>query len=91
MNQNQKNVILVGVFLVAVMGIIPPWTQTSHVGNITVEHSVGYGPIFNPPKRITLESKWHQFAHISINLSRLAVRWVTLIVSTIGLVVMFKD
>lgn len=51
MNKKQKTVILVGIGIMVVMSLIPPWFHTvQEKGHAKEERSSVYGPIFKPPR-----------------------------------------
>jgi hypothetical protein len=62
MDRNPRNAIRVGVAVIVMMGLFPPWTQHLRYGN----DSIGYSPIFYPPSQGTL---------VGIDISRLLVQW----------------
>jgi hypothetical protein len=76
MNKKQKNVMWIGIALIVVMGIFPPWA-ISDQGSFAM---LGYGFILSPPKNAC-----------HINTSHLYVQWIMVTVVTGGLVVTFMD
>ena len=67
MNVNQKTVVLVGIIVVVIMGLIPPWwAPSSDTSDIQV--SKGYSPIFNPPDVVS-----------KVNVPRLIMQWAAVV------------
>ncbi len=64
MNVNQKTVVLVGIIVVVIMGLIPPWWDP--LSDIQV--SKGYSPIFNPPDVVS-----------KVNVPRLIMQWAAVV------------
>lgn len=77
-NSTQKYIVIGGVFLFILMGIVPPWVQTFDAKGTYSEEPLGYFPIITPPKP-TRESRWFG---VKIDISRLAIQWFVVFVST---------
>jgi hypothetical protein len=82
MNKKQKIVLWIGIAVIVVMGIFPPWV---HRGGPGVEKSAGYSFILNGPESYAFG--W--FARPDI--SRLFIQWVIVAVITAGLIITVKD
>lgn len=72
MNRKQKLVLMVGICLITLMGLYPPWVRTFLVGQqrMRAESPVGYASIFEPP-----EVRDHRVVGIHIDFSRLLIQW----------------
>ncbi len=46
MIKTRKLIVFVGITIIVIMGIFPPWV---YVDESKVEHPMGYGPIWKPP------------------------------------------
>jgi hypothetical protein len=75
MNRNQKIVIIVGLIIIVLMGLFPPWTF-HYDGN---EYTVGY-------KFITQAT-----GPVKIDESRLLIQWFCVCIVVGGLVLILKD
>lgn len=82
MNAKQKQVVMIGIVLIALMGLIPPWTCQFRVGEFKAG---GYAFIFDPP------SGGPCFIGAEVNISRLLVQWLGVCLVAGGLVWVFKD
>jgi len=71
-NLKQKIVVWVGVAIVLLMGIVPPWKHQIRISEKVTFEPAGYGFIFSPPK-----PKAHQGApnRPYIQFSRLLLQW----------------
>ena len=92
MNSPQRTVIIIGVAVVLIMGLIPPWMAFVDSEGGYLEFSLGYSPIFSPPVHLpstTIPSISATFrgrpASVSLDVTRLAVQWITVCLVTIGL------
>ncbi len=46
MHKTQKFIVLVGIILIILMGVYPPWL---YIDEGKIEHPMGYAPIWRPP------------------------------------------
>jgi hypothetical protein len=82
MNRIQKNILVIGIIVIVLMGIYPPWTFTGYIlstGLATPENAGDYALITKPP------------GNCKIDLGRLGVQWAVVAIATGGLLVIFKD
>jgi len=78
MNDRQRIVLCVGLVVMAVMGLRPPWVVTFDNGYVHSRTDAGYGLVWDPPARPR--------GGITIDASRLAVMWVAVgLVTAVGL------
>ncbi|MBI4539488.1 MAG: hypothetical protein HY704_08270 [Gemmatimonadetes bacterium] len=78
MNKKQKIALWVGITLVALMGLVPPWkVMRPRGGGAYLMQSLGYAPLFSQ--------------HGQIDFGRLFVQWAVVAVVTGGLVLTFSE
>ena len=83
MNEKQLIVMWVGIIIIVLMGLFPPWlTVFADASRI----SLGYGFILIPPLPNAYR---YQFA--SIDFTRLLTQWTIVAAITAGLIITFKD
>ena len=68
MNPKQNKLLQIGLPVMVLMGLVPPWTATLHYQSIHWQRSAGYSLIFEPPKAEGLYS-------VTIDFGRLLVQW----------------
>jgi hypothetical protein len=95
MNRKQKVVFLVGVGIIVMMGLIPPWYYHSvftEEQRIACEINGDYGFLFSPPQPpsdlVRFKAK---YTLILIDYSRLLVQWAVVAIATAGIVLVLKD
>ena len=84
MNSRQKTALWIGIIIIVIMGIYPPWEYTfgkEYVPKITLPG--GYWPIYGPPKP--------EGAGTEIDFSRLLIQWIMVALVTGGTIVTLKD
>lgn len=93
MNKKQKVVFLVGVGIIVIMGLIPPWyyhSVRSLDQRIAFEINGDYGSLFSPPSsdlpRFNIRDTL-----VLIDLSRLLVQWAVVAIATAGIVLVLQD
>ena len=94
MNKKQKAVILIGVVIILVMGIFPPWIYVYHRAvsmsgkgvDIFSEKSAGYVLVFKPPP----PEKESEPYGIRLDSNRLLAQWAMVILAVIGLTLVFQ-
>jgi hypothetical protein len=74
MNKKQVVISIIGVAIVFLMGIIPPWKIVDTSSMTYREMPAGYYFIFAPP-----EPDEEELLGVKLDLSRLAVQWVTIL------------
>ena len=74
-NDKARWVIIVGVIVFLLMGLFPPWYVGKGGDYISY---VGYALIFSPPPNDNI------LFPSSIDTTRLAVQWLTVVVATVG-------
>ena len=67
MNRKQRWVLWIGVSIIALMGLCPPWMESYRYG---ATRSIGYAPILAPPKSTT----------VRIDVIRLLLQWASVAV-----------
>jgi hypothetical protein len=93
MNKKQKIVCLIGVGVIILMTLIPPWyyhVASRRVGDrqIVFEHQGNYGFLFSPPD--PPDFGYRNYCIARIDLSRLLVQWVVVAIATGGIVWFLK-
>ena len=77
-NEKQKKLVIVGVAVIILMGLFPPWTYTFHLATAYSKKPAGYSFILAPPKR-----KASHLAHgIELDVTRLSVQWIIVLMAT---------
>ena len=77
-NKKQKTIVTIGVAVVILMGLFPPWTYTfSHNPSISKEPAV-YGFILEPPKK----KKNSVSFGLELDITRLSVQWIIVLMAT---------
>jgi hypothetical protein len=97
MRNTQQTIVLVGILLIVLMGLYPPWI---YVDDSKVAHPMGYAPIWKPPVKsqhdsvdlfgIKLQLKVETQTANTIDLSRLLIQIAILSAVTCGAVVLLK-
>lgn len=73
-NEKQKKIIVIGVVVIILMAIFPPWTHTYRYKTAYSNEPAGYRFIFYPPDK---KSKVNSMAHgIELDITRLCVQWI---------------
>lgn len=87
-NKHQKIVLWIGVIIIVLMGLFPPWQHTCNVGmyDIHSEQPAGYFFIASKPQAKS-ESK---YAGIEIDTSRLLIQWVIVATLTAAFLITFN-
>ena len=85
MNRAQTIAVWVGIVLVVLMGVFPPWNRVSEAPAYHLERSAGYAPVFLPPLSLL------RYSHIRLNVRRLLVQWGAVVIATIALVRALRD
>ena len=81
MKKNQKTALWIGIIVIALIGLFPPWVQMHEVeGPYKGKYDKGYSPIFAPPK-----------SPAEIDISRLLIQWFIVAVIAAGAIVTLKD
>jgi hypothetical protein len=83
MNKKQKNVVLVGILIIVLMGLVPPWNFRIGGGERYIERPAPYGFIFSPPSYSGYVAR--------VEIRRLLVQWVVVVFACYGFVLIFKD
>ena len=96
MNKKQIIISTIAVFVIFMMGFIPPWKITTQDLGIYTVQPVGYRPIFSPPE-VDLEiqegEEEDQTVQYIINLdeTRLIVQWITILFILAALLFITKE
>lgn len=78
LNEKQKKLIVIGVAVIILMGLFPPWTYTFKYKTAYSNEPAGYGFILSPPKK-----KSKALAHgIELDITRLSVQWIIVLMAT---------
>jgi len=72
LNALQRKILLVGIAVIVLMGICPPWKHTFKYKSINSEEPAGYGLIVYPP---SAEGYGPAGYGIKIDFSRLLIQW----------------
>jgi len=82
MNKKQLKVLWIGIGIIAVMGLFPPWHMKSMMG-VGSQKTFGFSFILLPPLKGDV--------HPTIDIPQLFVQWFIVSTITGGLIVTFKD
>jgi hypothetical protein len=85
MNAKQKIIIQIGILLVLLMGLVPPWIKTIHLRNIQRQMSEGYHFIFSPPNQTC------GLCSVEIDIPRLLGEWFIIGIVALALFQYFKN
>jgi hypothetical protein len=80
MNRIQQLTVIIGVAIMVLMGLMPPWYFSIGYG---AYFKGGYGFLFFPPSH-------NDFAPV-INLSRLLIQWAVIALASCGVIFYFKN
>jgi len=83
-NKKQKKFVVIGVAVIILMGLFPPWTYTYNYKTAYSKQPAGYGFILEPPKK----KKQAMTYGIELDVTRLSVQWIIVLMAT-GLGVFF--
>ena len=78
-NKKQKTILIIGVAIIILMGLFPPWTCTYTYESESSKTSSGYAFIANPPKVRGFTFGTFGF---ELDISRLCVQWIVVIFAT---------
>ena len=85
MNKKQKICLWIGIAIIVLMSLFPPWFYT-HARITEVQTNAGYHFLLIPPLPYDKVG-----SGIRLDTSRLFVQWVVIAIITSGLIVTFKD
>lgn len=107
LNLMQKRIFLIGVGIIILMGLIPPWsatTQTIHfdsslahkpLASHTTESAAGYHFIFLPPRSYGFRGEEYTTTDSSedygLDFGRLFIQWIFVAAGAAALIFYFKD
>ncbi len=80
----RRKILALGIGLVALMGLFPPWLEVVKTNRVERERPAGYSVIFSPPKPT---GGWW----VKIDVSRLTVQWVVVAVIVGGAAYLKKE
>jgi hypothetical protein len=84
MNKSQKTILVVGLLLLGLMCLFPPWLETLDVRSIHTEKPLGYYFVFSPPKELV-------FPHsIVLDMNRLVVQCVAVVALALLMLILAK-
>jgi len=79
LNEKQKKIIIIGIIVIGLMSLFPPWTHTKKFrGGISIQGPVGYSFIFIPPKKINQVISYG----FKLDVIRLFVQWLIVLMAT---------
>lgn len=96
MNLKQKIVLLIGIIVIVLMGIYPPWYFYDNKTGKNIRVS-GYAFFANPPipHKLSLDSRTEGFyrerVSTNVDYTRLAFQWTMIVIVTSGFILMLKD
>jgi hypothetical protein len=88
LNTKQRRLIWVGIVIIAIMGVFPPWTHTFKNHLTYSEVPAGYCFIASPPNKLIPSSI---FSGVKVDMARLLVQLIgTMIILSLGLLATAK-
>jgi hypothetical protein len=101
MNKKQRIIIIIGVGIILLMGLIPPWKCAFSVPRLPhLERLAGYGFIFYPPSPVGVvrsgefgESIISNPSYWSVrpDITRLFIQWVVVAIAVAGICLFLKE
>ena len=85
MNEKQKKILMIGIGVIVLMCLIPPWNVSVTYKSQKMSRPTGYSLIFTPP---AFKGK---YAIVSIGFDRLFVQFIAAAFVTAGGIYYFKD
>jgi len=86
MNTKQKIISLIGVLIIFFMGLFPPWKYIDENASVYREIPADYYLIFAPP-----EPDEEEMLSIQLDISRLAIQWITVLFVMGAIIYIFHD
>ncbi len=101
MNKKQRTIIIIGLGIILLMGLIPPWKCAFSVARLPrLERPAGYGFIFYPPSPVKV-AKSEEFGStfmgrpsywsVQLDVKRLLIQWAVVIIAMAGIFLVFKE
>jgi hypothetical protein len=93
MNTKQKIIALTGIAVILLMSLFPPWKIIAENPNASSQLPAGYYCIFSPPLPPASgdEEETEEYISIVLDLSRLAVQWITALFVLAALLYLTQD
>lgn len=101
MNKKQRIIIIIGLGIILLMGLIPPWKCAISVPKFTrVERPAGYGFIFYPPSPVEVaksgefESSFMSkpsYWSVRLDVTRLFIQWAVVAIAMAGICLVLKE
>ena len=77
-NGKQRKLIIVGIVVVVLMGLFPPWAYTYSYNTKYSKEPAGYGFILDPP----MKKRFSPAHGIELDITRLSVQWIITLLAT---------
>jgi hypothetical protein len=93
MNKKQKVISILGIVVIFIMNLIPPWKITTIDLGIYTVQPIGYHVIFSPPiveQESEEEEETVQYM-INLDITRLIFQWVTILFILAALLFITKE
>lgn len=102
MNKKQRTIIIIGLGVILLMGLIPPWKCAFSVPRLAhLERPAGYGFIFYPPSPVGvarsgefLESSIKRdpsYWSVRLDITRLFIQWIVVAITVAGICLVLKE
>jgi len=94
MNRKQQIVLLIGLAVILLMGLFPPWRGFVKTTVPVYEQNAGYAFLFNPPEKGRLANGYEPefpYREPNINFSFLATQWCIVAALTAFVAVWLHD
>jgi hypothetical protein len=96
MNKKQRTTIIIGVGIILLMGLIPPWKCTFSASGLRLERPSGYGFIFYPPSPVQVVKSEGDIADPSYwsmrpDITRLFIQWVVVAIVVAGICLVLNE
>jgi hypothetical protein len=95
-NKQQRNVILIGLGIILLMGLIPPWKCSLSAPDLPhVERPGKYGFLFYPPSPDNVAKQLFyvidsSFLSVQMDINRLFVQWIAVTIAVVIAVILLK-
>jgi hypothetical protein len=100
-NKKQSTIIIIGLGIILLMGLIPPWKCAFSVAKLShLERPAGYGFIFYPPSPVNFAKSGEfgtttmsnpSYWSVRLDFSRLFIQWAVIVIAVAGICLVLKE
>lgn len=102
MNKKQSTIIIIGLGIILLMGLIPPWKCAFSVARLSrLERPAGYGFIFYPPSPVKVAKSGEfgssasksdpSYWSVRLDVTRLFIQWAVIAIAVAGICLVLKE